>query len=192
MFRKLTASILVLGLFGGLASLSVIALFTDSQSVSGNLFSTGTVDISTSPASLLVTYSNMAPGDEVVGGVTVSNAGTLDLRYAVTSTTTENTLAAQLDLTVWDEAAEADAGTACAATAPGTVLYSPADLGSTAGVNIVGNPTQGAQAGDRPLAASGSEVLCFKVALPLSTGNAYQALSTTATFAFQAEQTRNN
>jgi hypothetical protein len=30
------------------------------------------------------------------------------------------------------------------------------------------------------------------VKLPLSTGNSYQSLTTTATLAFQAEQTKNN
>jgi len=48
------------------------------------------------------------------------------------------------------------------------------------------------QAGDRTLAASASEILCFNVSLPSGTGNAYQGLTSTATFAFQAEQTTNN
>ncbi len=57
---------------------------------------------------------------------------------------------------------------------------------------LIGSNTQGAQAGDRPLSASASEVLCFAVVLPLSTGNASQGLSNTATFTFDAEQTANN
>lgn len=169
------------------------AIFTDSQSVGANLFTTGTVDISTAPATALVTVNPMAPGDSAVGGITVTNAGSLQLRYSIKSTTTGSaTLPAQLDMTVWDEAAEADAGTVCATTAPATVLYGPADLGSAAGLNVVGDPTQGNQAGDRVLAASANEVLCFKVLLPTATGNTYQALTTTATFDFAAEQTANN
>ena len=62
----------------------------------------------------------------------------------------------------------------------------------TIAVNLIGSPTQGAQAGDRTLNASASEVLCTQVALPLSTGNAFQGLTTTATFGFDAEQTSNN
>jgi len=65
------------------------------------------------------------------------------------------------------------------------------DLDSTGG-QIFGNPAQGAQAGDRNLAVSASETLCFRVALPLSTGNAYKNAATTATFTFDAEQTANN
>ena len=192
MSKRILLTMLAIGLLATLSGIASLAVFTDTASVGSNTFTTGTVDITTSPTTALVTFSGMAPGDSVTNGITVTNAGSLALRYAVTSTTTENTLAAQLDQTVWDEAAEADAGTACNATAPATVLYGPADLGSTTGINVVGSPTQGAQAGDRTLASAAREVLCFRVELPSSTGNAYQGLTTTATFAFQAEQTVNN
>jgi hypothetical protein len=166
-----------------------LAVFTDTASVPANTFTTGTVDISTSPASALVTFSAMAPGDQVTNPLTVTNAGTLDLRYAVTSTTTENTLAPELDLTIKSGVATCtNAGFA----GSGTVVYSTGDLGSTAGINVIGNPAQGSQAGDRTLAASGSEVLCFNVSLPLAAANAAQGQTTTATFAFAAEQTSNN
>ena len=192
MMKRILVTLVAIGLLSMVGGLAGFAVFTDTASVGSNTFTTGTVDISTSPTTALVTFSNMAPGDSVTNGITVTNAGSLALRYAITSTTTENTLAAQLDQTIWDEAAEGDAGTACNATAPATVLYGPADLGSTTGINAVGNPTQGAQAGDRTLASAASEVLCFRVELPSSTGNAFQSLTTTATFAFQAEQTVNN
>ncbi len=42
------------------------------------------------------------------------------------------------------------------------------------------------------LAPGASETLCFHVALPTSSSNAYQGLATTATFQFVAEQTANN
>ena len=187
--QKLLATIAVLALLVTMISLSVLALFTDTASVPANTFTTGTVDISTSPTTALVTYSTMAPGDQVTNPITVSNAGTLELRYAVTSTTTEDTLAAQLDLTIKSgvtTCTNAGFGT------DGTVIYTTGNLGSLAGVNVIGNPTQGSQAGDRTLAASGSEILCFNVLLPSSTGNTFQGLTTTATFAFQAEQTKNN
>ena len=74
----------------------------------------------------------------------------------------------------------------------GSVIYDPDDLGSTLTLNVVGNPTQGADTGDRTLNASGSEVLCVQVELPLSTNNTYQNLTTTATLDFVSEQTTNN
>ncbi|MEE9284131.1 MAG: TasA family protein [Dehalococcoidia bacterium] len=133
MVRKLAATIAVLAVFVGLMSLSALALFTDTASVPSNTFSTGTVDISTSSDGVaLLTFSDMAPGDQVTAPITVSNAGTLELRYAVTSTTTENTLAAQLDLTIKSGVTTCtDAGFGV----DGTVLYASADLGSTTGVN---------------------------------------------------------
>ena len=76
------------------------ALFTDTEAVGGNTFTAGTVDIAAAPASAVVSFSNMAPGDEAVGAVTVTNDGSLEMRYSITSTTTENTLAAQLDMTI--------------------------------------------------------------------------------------------
>ena len=51
------------------------AVFTDSDSVGGNVFSTGTVTLGASPASAAVTFSDMAPGDSAVGDITVSNDG---------------------------------------------------------------------------------------------------------------------
>jgi hypothetical protein len=74
----------------------------------------------------------------------------------------------------------------------GTVLYGPADLGNTVPINVVGDPAQGAQAGDRSLVSLANEDLCFNVSLPLAATNAAQGLTTTATFDFQAEQTKNN
>ena len=73
----------------------------------------------------------------------------------------------------------------------GTPL-STSDLDGGIGGQIVGNPLQGAQAGDRVMAPGVNETLCFRVSLPLSTGNAFQAATTTATFTFDAEQTSNN
>src|SRR3989304_5803019 len=112
MTKRILYTLLAIGLLSLLAGLAGFAVFTDTASVGGNAFTTGTVDITTSPTTALVTFSNMAPGDSVTNGITVTNAGSLALRYAITTTTTENTLAAQLDQTIWDEAEEAGGGTA--------------------------------------------------------------------------------
>ena len=68
----------------------------------------------------------------------------------------------------------------------------PSDLGSTGGTNVIGNPSQGTQGGERTLAASTADVLCMQVSLPPTTGSSFQGLSTTATFDFYGEQTANN
>jgi len=191
--RRHVSRILVVLLLVGVvaASLGVAsnAIWTDSEDVDANTFSTGTLDIGTSPTTALVTYSDMAPGDEVTAEITVSNDGSLDLRYAVTSTTTEDTLAAQLDLTIKSGVTTC---TNAGFDTDGTVIYTTGDLGSTTGIDVIGDPTQGADTGDRTLAATANEDLCFNVELPSSTGDSFQGLTTTATFTFAAEQTDNN
>ena len=148
MLRKLTLTVVVLALFVGLLSIMAAAVFTSTATVDTNTFATGTVVISTNPATALVTFANMAPGDEVTAPITVSNDGTLDLRYAITSATTENVLASQLQLTIKSGV------TTCSNAGfgvDGTVIYGPAVLGNTTPINVIGDPAQGAQAGDRDL-----------------------------------------
>ena len=193
MFKYVLAALMAIGVLSFGARVATQALFTDTQSVAANTFTAGTVDITTSPVSSVVTIATAAPGDVIYGSIQVSNGGNLELRYAVTSDTTENVLAAQLDLTV---RGPAGAATGCDASGFGIfgagVLYGAGDLGSTGTLNLIGNPAQGAQANDRVLAASASEYMCFKVELPLSTGNSFQGLTSTATFNFVSEQTANN
>jgi predicted ribosomally synthesized peptide with SipW-like signal peptide len=181
--------LLLVGVVGASLGVASNAIWTDSEDVDANTFSTGTIDISTNPTTALVTYSDMAPGDEVTNPITVTNAGSLELRYAVTSTTTEDTLAAQLDLTIKTGVTTC---TNAGFDTDGTVIYGPGDLGSTTGTDVIGDPTQGDDTGDRTLAASANEDLCFNVELPSSTGDSFQGLTTTATFTFAAEQTANN
>jgi len=191
MFRKISLALLGIGLLGMLAGLSTLAVFTDSAAVDSNSFTTGTVDISTAPTTALVTFSNMAPGDTVTNSLVATNAGSLQLRYAITSTATNTDakgLKDQLVLTI-KTIDVTTPGTPCD-NFDGTQLYT-GDLDSTAGA-LVGSNAQGSQAGDRTLAAAASETLCFRVDLPLATGNAFQNATTTATLTFDAEQTANN
>jgi predicted ribosomally synthesized peptide with SipW-like signal peptide len=188
--RTLVALVAVLAAASlGVGAVS-LALFTSTATVPANAFSTGTLVLTTSPASALVTFANMAPGDQVTAPITVTNGGSLDLRYSISSVATNADLKGlkdQLVLTVKSGVATCtDAGFG----ATGTVEYA-GDLDSAAG-RIVGDPATGADPGDRPLAASAGEVLCFNVSLPASTGSAFQAATTTATFTFDAEQTKNN
>jgi len=63
-----------------LATVAVVtsgAIFTDSQAIGGNAFTTGTVDLSASPASAAVSFDGMMPNDSVTAPITVSNDGTV-------------------------------------------------------------------------------------------------------------------
>lgn len=185
---KILATLAVLFLAGTMFTVASLALFTDQETVAGNAFSTGTVDLLATPATAVVTAPAMAPGDQVTAPLDIANSGSLELRYSATSTTTENVLAAELDLTIKTGVTVCDDAN-WAAT--GTVIYN-GDLGSTATIALFGSAVQGAQAGDRVLAAGANEILCVNVSLPLATGNASQGVTTTATFSFDAEQTANN
>jgi hypothetical protein len=187
---KVVITVSTLALLVGLLSATALGLFTDADTVGANAFSTGTIDLVVSPTSAVVTFTGMVPGDQVTAPLTVTNGpGGAQLRYAASSTTTENTLAGQLQLTVKSGVTTC---TSAGFGGSGTVLYGPAALGNTAPLAIIGNAAQGAQAGDRTLAVGASEALCFNVSLPIATGNAFQNLSTTATFTFDSEQTANN
>jgi spore coat-associated protein N len=179
-------------LITGVVALHLVAAaaaFTKTSASSGNTFVSGSVNLSVSPGSAIISMAGMMAGDGVTAPVTVTNTGTAALRYSVKSTTTENILASQLSFTIKSGVVSCDSANFGAS---GVVLYGPAALGSTSGVNLIGNPTTGAQAGDRPLAAATNEVLCFQVTLPMSTDSTYQNQTTTATFDFSAEQTVNN
>jgi predicted ribosomally synthesized peptide with SipW-like signal peptide len=162
-----------------------LALFTDQQTVN-NSFTTGTIKLNAAGiASLSLTSAALMPGDTTSGSALVQNDGTAQLRYAVSAASTNAdalNLRSALTLTV------KTLGTDCA-TFDGTSLFS-GTLGATTAV--IGDPTQGAQAGDRNLNGGASETLCFRVSLPFATGNTYQGASTTTTFTFAAEQTANN
>ncbi|MFC1936013.1 TasA family protein [Chloroflexota bacterium] len=189
MWKYVLAGVLAIGVLSFGVRAATMALFTSTASVGANEFTTGTLDITTNPTTALITFSGMAPGDEVTNPITVTNDGTLEMRYAVTSTTDEDVLAAQLDMTIKTGVSTC---TNAEFDTDGAVVYGPEDLGSVAGTDVVGDPTQGADTGDRTLGASANEVLCIQASLPLATGNTFQGLTSTATLAFASEQTANN
>lgn len=168
------ASVLTIG-----AGSFSLAIFTDTATATG-AFSTGSIDINTNPSALF-TVTGIFPGDSGSASLTVSNGGTGTLRYAMTTAATNTDtkdLRDQLQLSI------------LAGTCPG----GGAPLGGAGALSgaAFGNPAQGAQAGDRTLAAGANEDLCFAWSLPSTTGNAFQTATTTATFTFAAEQTASN
>lgn len=189
--RRVCISLLALGVVAGAPWAVTHAIFSDTASAGSNTFTTGTVDLSLSPATAVVGYANMAPGDATTASLVVTDGGTLELRYAISASATNPDglgLKDQLALTI-KTIDVTTPGSPCS-DFDGTQLYA-GDLDGTTGA-LVGASTQGADPGDRVLAASGSETLCFRVSLPPTTGDAYQGASTTASFTFDAEQTAGN
>lgn len=190
--RKILTSLMIIAVVAVSITAAALAVFTDQQTNPDNVFTTGTVILGIDPATAMFTVSDMAPGDVEYGGLEVNNDGSLELRYAMT-TTADNTsiLDEQLDLTIdvvtdpgvdgiWytedDVVGEAN-------------IYGPDGVLSSA---FFGDPAQGEQAGDRTLASLASERLRFKATLPLDTDNSYQGITCTVAFVFDAEQTASN
>lgn len=185
---------LVIGVLGivslGAGQLS-LALFTDQVSVPGT-FSSGAVSIDdVKIAALTLSTAGMLPGDTVTDDVVVSNDGSAQLRYALsTSSTNADAKALRTVLTLTVKTIDVTTPATPCNDFDGTSVLAATVLGvNTAGF---GNPSPGAQAGDRTLATAASETLCFRVTLPSGTGNAFQSATTTTTFTFDAEQTANN
>lgn len=162
-----------------------LAIFTDQEVNAANVISTGTIALDDAPDSAFLTVSALIPGDTSIQPLTITNSGDGALRYAMT-TSADNTdtknLRDQLLLTLRDKTANP------CFSEDGTVLFGPAALSG----GLFGSAVQGADVGDRSLAVAASETLCFTVELPLTSGNAFQSATTTATFTFDAEQTSNN
>ncbi len=168
-----------------------LALFTDQESVDAT-FTTGTIVLDAAKVDALVlTTSALMPGDVVTDDVVVENDGTAELRYAMTSASTNadgNALRDSLTLVV-KTVDLTTPGTPCDNFDGSATLFTGA-LGATGAA--FGDPTAGADTGDRVLAAGANETLCFRVSLPSSTGNSAQGATTTTTFTFGAEQTSSN
>lgn len=196
MLRLSVVALVVGAVLGTLFAASSLGIFTDNQDVGSNTLTTGTLDISASPASAVVTFSNMAPGDRATGSTNITNGGSLELRYAMTTSTTNpdgKNLAGALRLRIAKRIAGSCDFPYYNSDGSTTTLSNDQQiyegLLSSAGF---GNPAQGSQAGDRTLAAGVGEWLCMSVVLPASAGNSYQNATTTAALSFSAEQTANN
>ena len=188
-------AVAVAGLTGG--TMLSMALFTDTET-DDNTFTTGTIILdSTKIAALSLTTSALMPGDTITSPVTVENDGSAELRYSVSQTSTNGdskSLRDSLMLTI--RTADAGGGTDFGSDGDycddgtGTQVRASAALGASG--NLVGDPSQGSQSGDRTLAATANETLCFFVNYTISAPNTSQGATTTTTFTFAAEQTANN
>jgi hypothetical protein len=189
--RRLAALALGLGLIGTVSGAMSLALFTD-QETADSTFSSGSIVLDDVKIDgLTLSISPLMPGDLITDDVVVENDGTAQLRYSIaTSTTNPDTKALRDALNLTIKTVDVTTpGTPCDNFDGASTLYSGTLGASTA---AVGSPAAGAQAGDRTLAGLSAETLCFRISLPLATGNAYAAASAVTTFTFDAEQTANN
>jgi hypothetical protein len=180
MARQLILSaLLLIGTLSSSVEHTTFALWTTSVTSTANQFSAGTLHIADSlAAGTTLSMDHLIAGDNFDAQLNVDNSGSLPLTYALsTSVVDPNGLAATLQATV-----RLKTGNPCSMR-DGSVLYSGV-LSATA----LGDPAHGVQAGDRTLAASTSESLCFAITLPNSADSSLEAATAEATFLLSAEQ----
>ena len=195
MVGKFLGTIGIMAGMTAMLSLSVLAIFTDTDDVGTNSFSVGSLSLTTTPTlTIWSAVTDASPGDKGTGTLTVTNAGSMSLRYAVTGANTDATLAGEMNLRIGLKAGGGcdfpyhnDNGTTTTLTDDSELF---AGLLSTA--VLIGSNVQGNDTGDRTLASSATEDLCFAVVLPNTATNTVNGLSNTTTFTFDSEQTVNN
>jgi len=188
----LVLGMLVLSLTSLGAGAFSLALFTDQETADAT-FSSGTIVLDDVKIDgLTLTTSNMMPGDSVTDDVVVENDGSAQLRYALSTISTDdsspNGAALYTALTVQIKGVDVD--TVGCGSWDGTSIYPATVIGASA--NIFGTAAAGGGSGERTLNAAANETLCVRVSLPIGTGNGFQGASSTTTFTFDAEQTANN
>lgn len=188
--RRLLGLAVGLTLMGTFSAAMTLAVFTDQETVTGT-FSSGSIVLNAAQIDgLTLSISPLMPGDTITDDVVVANDGTAQLRYSISTATTDpDTKALRDALTLNVRTIDVTTPATPCDNFDGTLLYSGAMGAATA---AVGSPTQGAQAGDRVLNGLSNETLCFRLGLPLATANVYSAATAVTTFTFDAEQTANN
>lgn len=178
--------------FLGIAAISTLLFLYATIPPTSQAYASDILNLSLDPTSAMFSPSLMVPGDVVYSGLEVSSSDSMELRYAMTITADDTSiLDEQLDLTidvVSDPGADGVWYTADDVVSQANIYGPDGVLASAA----IGDPSAGAQTGDRTLVASGSERLRFKVTLPIDTDNSYQGTSCTVSFVFDAEETANN
>jgi len=178
----------IIALLAALAALTLgagsfsLAQFVSTDSSTWS-FTTGTINIDSSPA-VITAVTGMMPGGTAADSLTITNLGNATLRYAMTTVAT-NALGGQLVVTVRG----VDVDTVGCGSFDGAVIV-PA--GTTLNGAAFGSATQGPDAGDRFLAGTTNETLCFRATLPLGASTTLQGATSNVTFTFLAEQTVNN
>jgi hypothetical protein len=213
-----TAAIFALAAVG-ITSLTTNALFTDSETTAGDLL-TGTVDLSLGAFVLDVSTPGLNPGDVVVKPLTVTNSGSLALRYAASFRATNSTgplpPAAGTPVNPTDPEAIAGTGdlrekltldvfpvpdaTACTTTAAlptdsGTItnLDQPGEATLGGFTPILGSAVTTPYTGDfHELATQTSNVLCVRVTFAKDAGNEFQNTTAHIDLRLDAEQVVNN
>lgn len=178
-------ALLGLGVLLGVGATGTFAYWTDDVTISGTSFTSGTIDLQVNSADAYATttlsMAAMVPGNTSAEVLTVKNNGTAPLKYTMTGGLAGTDAAAydttgSLKLTIVLGGAKSGTGNSSTCTG-GTVIHGPTALTATTSTSIIG-------AGRGPLAASGTEGLCFQVTFAAAAPGTLQGKTATASFTF--------
>ncbi len=174
-----------LGVVTPVLAIGSYAFWTDDVTITGTTFTAGVLDLQVNTADSYVTTTlsmsgtPMLPGNTSAEVLTVKNNGTVPLKYTLTGglggtdAAAFNTAAA-IQLTVVAGGTRSGSGNAATCTG-GSVLYGP-----TALTNVTSTAIIGTRRG--PIAAAGTEALCFQITFDAAAPGTLQGKTATATF----------
>ena len=181
---KVLGTLLVIGISGSTVSYGTFATFTAQSSNTGNTFSTGTLALTTLPASgtAILSLGNMKPGDSIARGVTVENSGSINASLTLSTSTVAPTLLTS-DATHGLKLLVEKCVTAFGGTTPETCT----------GGSAVSIPTQTVIGTNMALpalnaGAANKHYYLVTVSLPSTAGNTFQGLTQTVAFTWDATQ----
>ena len=176
-----TRAALSLGVVLAVGATGTFAYWTDSATIGGTTFSSGTLNISlnapdTSYATTTLTMATMVPGSTSAEVIPVKNAGDIPMKYSLTGGLTgpgAAALAPDLKLRIVLN------GTASGVTCAGgsNVIYNSA-LTAVPATEIIPVATK------RPLSVGVTESLCFEVTFAAGAASTQQGKSSSASFTF--------
>lgn len=161
------------------------AYWSDSVTVAGTTFTSGTIDLKVDGQDAVTGYTalkitNMVPGNSTAGVLTVRNDGTAPFTYSLaaagTNTDSKDLIGA---LTAKVTGDTSTTGAAPAVKCGGTAL---ANTGTTLGANLISSPSP------RLLAPKTEEIICIQATLPTNASTTLQGATTDVTFTFTANQ----
>ncbi|MEO6470749.1 MAG: TasA family protein [Aeromicrobium sp.] len=177
-------AILSLGVALGLGTAGTFAYWTDDVVISGTAFTAGTLDLQVNNAdSYATTTLSMAavvPGNTSAQVLTLKNNGTAPLKYTLTGGLTGTdagayNTAGALKLTVTVGGTVSGSGSSATCSAGTSTLVNAVALTSTTSTALIAT-RQG------PIAAAGTQALCFQVTFDVAAVTTLQGKTATATF----------
>lgn len=167
-------TVAALGCLSSVVWASTFAAFSDTVDAPTGTFTAGSLQVNAEAADVLAfttlaSHGNLKPGQAVYAPLTLKNQGTLAASYTMATTASTGSL----PMTVTVRKGSASCSDALGFGAGGTELVADAPMATAAFTATT-------------IAAGASDVLCFKMELPSSAGNAAQGTSISSSLRFSA------